>query len=131
MSCVLFIDSSDRDRIALKLVEQGSIVATLERQSRDGHSVTITPTIQTLFRRAKRNPTDISGVAVVEGPGPFTAVRVGVVVANALAWSLGVPVQGITQSEFEHGATRKQKTKKWKPIMPVYGAEPNITIARL
>ncbi|MBI4262525.1 tRNA (adenosine(37)-N6)-threonylcarbamoyltransferase complex dimerization subunit type 1 TsaB [Candidatus Uhrbacteria bacterium] len=137
MSPILYIDSSDRDRIIVKLVEQGSTIATLGRASRNGHSVTIIPAIQILLRRAKRILQSISGVAVVGGPGPFTAVRVGVVVANALAWSLGVPVHGISQNDFLLSSEERvgvrwhdSRQRKFRPVMPVYGAEPNITIAR-
>ncbi len=37
----------------------------------------------------------IDGIIVVSGPGEFSAVRQGVVFANALAWSLKVPLAGL------------------------------------
>lgn len=142
MSIILQIDSSDRDRIVVKLVEEkrgvSRVLQMLIRASRNGHSETILPTIQTLLRRAKKTVKDIGRIAVVEGPGPFTAVRVGVVVANALAWSLGVPVHGITKQDFfsnsslaRRGGVRWHgKGRTFRPVMPKYGGEPNITIAK-
>ncbi|MDO8424907.1 MAG: hypothetical protein Q7T01_00075 [bacterium] len=59
--------------------------------------------------------TDIAEIAVVPGPGRFSAVRLGVVTANALAWALGVPLT-------VHG-------RRVRIAQPEYGAPPTITRA--
>lgn len=53
---------------------------------------------------------EISDVEVNTGPGSFTGTRVGVAIANALAFALDVPVNG-------------QKP----PVAPVYDQDPNIS----
>ncbi|MBI2019279.1 hypothetical protein HYS95_01250 [Candidatus Daviesbacteria bacterium] len=37
---------------------------------------------------------DLEGIEVETGPGSFTGLRVGVSVANALGFALGIPVNG-------------------------------------
>lgn len=37
---------------------------------------------------------DLDSVEVNTGPGSFTGIRVGVSIANALAFALGIPVNG-------------------------------------
>ncbi len=50
------------------------------------------PAISDLLKKSRRRFNEIEGVAVVCGPGPFSAVRIGVTVANTLAKILNVPV---------------------------------------
>ena len=45
-----------------------------------------------LMQKAKVNLADLDEVKVVTGPGSFTGIRVGVSVANAFAYSLGIMV---------------------------------------
>ena len=42
----------------------------------------------------ERKIKDISEIEVNTGPGSFTGLRVGVSIANALGWALGIPVNG-------------------------------------
>jgi tRNA A37 threonylcarbamoyladenosine modification protein TsaB len=74
-------------------------------------------------------------IIVVLGPGPFTAVRTGIVVANTLGLSTRVPVQGmrsattlsLTQIRSLPGARIGKKA--FEPVHPWYGKQPNITKA--
>ncbi|MBI4449746.1 hypothetical protein HY634_01690 [Candidatus Uhrbacteria bacterium] len=70
--------------------------------------------IAAVGRSARTSIRDAAAIDVVPGPGTFSRVRLGVVTANALAWSLGVPliVRG----------------KRVRIATPVYGKPPNITL---
>jgi len=46
------------------------------------------------FPSNKKTLKDITEIKVETGPGSFTGLRVGVSVANALGWALGIPVNG-------------------------------------
>lgn len=56
---------------------------------------------------------DVAEVEVNSGPGSFTGTRVGVAIANALAFALNVPVNG-----------------KKPPISAEYDQEPNIIVSK-
>lgn len=84
---------------------------------------------------------DIRAIGVVEGPGPFTSLRVGVAVANTLGYVLAVPVvalpkalvdgawdeQGIRE-RIQAGLAKKRDA--FDIVTPVYGGEPNITVQK-
>ncbi|MFA5185837.1 MAG: hypothetical protein WC551_05080 [Patescibacteria group bacterium] len=77
----------------------------------------------------------ISGVCVVAGPGSFTAVRTGVLVANILARHSGKPLYGITTERAQDLVRLKSdlETGKLEPVgyvAPVYDSEPNITLKK-
>ena len=68
------------------------------------------------------------------GPGGFTALRIGVVTANVLAYALNVPVIGLNLTEFSNNEeliaktmTKLKSTKTGGVVMPEYGREPNIS----
>jgi tRNA A37 threonylcarbamoyladenosine modification protein TsaB len=82
----------------------------------------------------KIKPEDIGRIAVVSGPGSFTAVRQGVMAANALGFLLQIPVVGIRLDEFKGSDeliaiidSRMKKAKVGETVLPFYGGEPNIT----
>jgi len=59
------------------------------------------------------NPTDITAIQVNPGPGAFTSTRIGVSIANALAFALGIPVNN-----------------QEPPVEPIYSSPPNITVSK-
>ena len=50
--------------------------------------------IEKILKQHKLKPSDLTAIKVNTGPGSFTGLRVGVAVANTLAWSLKIPVNG-------------------------------------
>jgi tRNA threonylcarbamoyl adenosine modification protein YeaZ len=61
---------------------------------------TLIPTIHGLLSEFNLEPKDISEIVVVSGPGSFTAVRIGIIAANALAANLKVPLFAVTTFEY-------------------------------
>lgn len=71
---------------------------------------------------------DIRAVFVFRGPGSFTGLRIGISVANALAYGLDVPVLGEVTEDWQTAAFgRYQKGENDRIVLPYYGASPNIT----
>lgn len=71
---------------------------------------------------------DIQALAVYEGPGSFTGLRIGFSVANALANSLNAPIVSSTSDHWLDQATKRLlKGENEETARPEYGAPPNIT----
>ncbi len=43
---------------------------------------------------------NITKIAVYQGPGSFTSLRVGIAIANTLGWSLNIPVIGVKGTKY-------------------------------
>lgn len=90
--------------------------------------------VDRILQKAKIESTDIQGIQVVRGPGAFTAVRTGLIIANTLAHILNVPVHGIrhesklTDSQILRAVM--QPGRRGGAVRPDYGRAPNITKAK-
>jgi len=74
------------------------------------------------------------GICVVAGPGSFSAIRTGVLLANLLSRLFSKPLVGVTSDEAkDHHALREDLESGAFPstayVAPIYDAEPNITVA--
>lgn len=68
---------------------------------------------------------DIEKIIVYQGPGSFTGLRIGITVANTLAYALSVPIVGATGEEWIANALLLDASNE--PIVPLYGSDPHIT----
>lgn len=84
--------------------------------------------IEELLSNNKLSWPDISGVVVYEGPGSFTGLRIGITVANTIAFVLKSPIVGATGEDWvEQGMHKLKSAKVGEIVVPEYGSEPNIT----
>ena len=75
--------------------------------------------------------TDIKGIVCFEGPGSFTGLRIGLTVADTLAYGLEVPIIGSGgEGWIERGIERLQAGENDKIALPHYGATVHITTPR-
>lgn len=85
----LYIDTSDSEKIHIKLDDK--VVEEVSRQDKSQKLLSLI--VEELAKRGKKLQ-DLREIEVNLGPGSFTGLRVGASVANALAWSLNIPVNG-------------------------------------
>ena len=63
------------------------------------HSQTLMVMAQDLLSTAGKTPQEVTAVAVAEGPGSFTGVRIGVAAAKGFAWGKEIPCYGVSTLE--------------------------------
>lgn len=92
---------------------------------------TIHRKIATLSQKQGKDWGDIEGVVVFEGPGSFTGLRIGISVANSLAYGLPAPIIGTTGKNWiEDGIQALMNGKNDQQVLPNYGSEPHVTKPR-
>ena len=133
----LFINNLGQNKIVLGLFQSRQKVFWLKLKTQQNKSENLLSGIDRLLNQNKKTLKALNGIIVVNGPGSFTGIRVGLSVANTLVCVLRIPVIGINlnqgkdnQELLEQGIKRLLKTKTSKPVMPFYGKEPNITQAK-
>jgi tRNA threonylcarbamoyladenosine biosynthesis protein TsaB len=101
----LYIDSTNNLKTTVRIGDQ-----ELTKNYELPRDQNILGAIQELLEKNQTPMSDITSIEVNHGPGSFTGVRLGIAIANALAFALKIKVNG-----------------KNPPLEPNYGREPNIT----
>ena len=127
----LVIDTSDGQVIKLGLAHQRSIIDFQELTLIKPSGARCLRGINRLLKQNRINKKELTGILVVQGPGPFTAVRTGVVLANALAASLNIPSAGAQSDVWLNLKKYLLKLQSNKSIKPKYGRPPNITYPKV
>ncbi len=135
---ILLIDTTPEEFFQVGLATRGG--ALLKSFSVPGsfhHAEKLLPAIAALLKRAKKKFTDLTEVAVIKGPGGYTAIRMGVVTANAIGFALGIPVIGFLRHQAPNLASLAaqasalaRQSQKRSQVTPFYEHEPTITISK-
>ncbi|STO09296.1 tRNA (adenosine(37)-N6)-threonylcarbamoyltransferase complex dimerization subunit type 1 TsaB [Exiguobacterium aurantiacum] len=91
----LMIDTSTT-RLSVALSEQGTIQAETTVMVSKNHAVTLMPMIEQLMVAVKWTPTELERIVVTTGPGSYTGIRIGVTTAKTLAYTLQIPLIGVS-----------------------------------
>lgn len=95
---ILGIESSARAASAA-LCRDGALVGQYIQSSGLTHSRTLLPMVQDLLRSTETELEAVDAVAVAQGPGSFTGVRIGVAAVKGLCWAAEKPAVGVSTLE--------------------------------
>lgn len=95
---ILYIDTSSSYLYA-SIVSSRKVLCEVKKEF--GHSLSeeALPSIVELFNEQNLKATDIDKIIVVNGPGSFTGIRIGITIAKVFAWSLNIPITTISALE--------------------------------
>lgn len=91
---ILAIDTAG-DTLGLALFDGQRIVAEEEIPVPGRHTVELAPAVEAMLRRAGTTPAGIRALAVAQGPGSYTALRIGIAFAEGFAIQRNLPVVGV------------------------------------
>lgn len=77
---------------ALALIQDDKILGETSWNSHANESTKVLPGLQKLLKDADKKWEDLTHIFVIEGPGAYTSLRVGITIANSLAWTLKIPM---------------------------------------
>jgi tRNA threonylcarbamoyladenosine biosynthesis protein TsaB len=96
---ILAINSSTKQYSVALISEAGIIIAEYTLLPSGSGFTGFMPAMDMLLESSGTAPEDISCIAVATGPGSFTGLRVGLSAAKGMAYSLNIPVIGISGTE--------------------------------
>lgn len=94
----LYIDTSS-SFLYTAILEDNKVLAKIEHELGQDLSKEALPKIVSMFQETKLQPTDIDKIIIVNGPGSFTGIRIGVTIAKTYAWTLNIPIIPILSLE--------------------------------
>ena len=84
---------------SVALMENGKLLGESYQNTGLTHSQTLMVMAEDVLKQCGKTTRDVQGVAVAEGPGSFTGVRIGVAAAKGFAWGKDIPCYGVSTLE--------------------------------
>lgn len=122
---------ADKPEAELYLLDKEVILESVKWLAHRELSNTIHKKTLEILNKLSKDIKDLEGLIVFQGPGSFTGLRIGAVVANTLAYALDIPVVGAVNEDWlAKGAKMLLAGRNDKIVLPRYGREANITTPR-
>ncbi len=119
---------TDKPEAELYLYEQNNLVAKEVWEAHRELADTLLSKIREILENNNLKNEDITGIIMHTGEGSFTGLRIGTTVANAMAYSLNIPIVSSEGEDWISNGIESLKTAKvGELVVPKYNAEPNIT----
>jgi len=117
---ILSIDTAT-EQACVCLSEDGNVISTLVNDNQKDHAAWVQEAINTLMQKGGYTMQQLEAVAVTEGPGSYTGLRVGMATAKGLCYALQIPLITInTLQVMAYGAIDQWKTLVNKMPAPLY-----------
>ena len=95
---ILYIDTSS-NYLYSAIMQNDEVVSYVNEEYGQNLSTMALPKIVEMFDEKKLSPKDVDKIIVVNGPGSFTGIRIGITIAKVYAWSLNIPITTIYSLE--------------------------------
>ncbi len=116
---ILNIDATLKNLILLSVIKEGNIVIERSIEAKYSQGEKILPEIKKILKEFNFKLNKIKSIKVNNKGGAFTSLRSSVVIANALAYLLNIPILDTNNME--------NLSDEINIIKPIYDKEPNIT----
>lgn len=119
---------TDKPEAEIGLFDGDSKIAYETWQAHRELSNTIHTKIKALLESQGKRLEDLQGIVCFQGPGSFTGLRIGITVADVLAYGLSLPIVAAQGEDWiAEGEQRLQDGGNDRIALPHYGAPVHIT----
>ena len=91
----LFIDTSLSD-VSIALIKDGKLLSKINNNIPGEHSIYVTKYVDDILKENNISPKTVDEIIVVNGPGSFTGIRIGVTIAKIFAYLDNIRIVSIT-----------------------------------
>ena len=91
---ILFIDTHD-ELITIALKNKDDLFIKTQ-ESEYSHSIYTMPMIESIFKENNLNVKELEKIIVINGPGSFTGIRIGLSIAKTMAYALNIKINTIS-----------------------------------
>ena len=130
---ILTINSTS-DPIEISLLKDFQLVDTNKYPKKNNEAKKLLFEIDKLINKNTLNIKNIDKIAVSIGEGSYTGTRIGVSIANALAYALNIEIIELKNSELKNCSvgefmsnTKGKSTILKDMVLPIYSKPPTIT----
>lgn len=92
---ILAFDTSNR-ALSLAVLEDKDLLGQVTLNIKKNHSITLMPAIDFLMNSLDIKPSALDRIAVAQGPGSYTGLRIAVATAKTLAHTLKIELVGVS-----------------------------------
>ncbi len=119
---------SDKPEAELYLFDDSKKIAEIKWEAHRELADTLLSKIKEILVNNNITDNEITGIIMHTGEGSFTGLRIGTTVANAISYSLGVPIVATEGDNWiSEGLGKITSSKPGDLVVPKYNAEPNIS----
>lgn len=109
-SITLYIDTTSSTLYTGLVKDETLLIEIQEKLGKNLSTYTLSK-IDEMFQKVNLKPIDIDQIIVVNGPGSFTGIRIGITIAKTFAWALKKDITTITSLEAMAVSTDIKKFK--------------------
>jgi len=92
---ILAIDTST-NVLGVGIASNEKIIGEYITNIKRNHSTRVLPAIDFLLKDCSMDIKEINKIIVANGPGSYTGLRIGLTIGKTLAWTLNIPIVGVS-----------------------------------
>ena len=116
MALILCIETS-ASMCSVALFKDGNLLSLKEENKKNSHAELLLPFVGICLKEVNKERTEIEAIAISEGPGSYTGLRIGTSTAKGLCYALKVPLIAIdTLATMVNGIENKKNFDFFVPM---------------
>ena len=125
----LLTNSAQPDSAYVALADSKGVIVVKKIAGNEGKRPVLLKEIDAMLLQHDLTPQQLKGVIVVTGPGHFSFLRTGIVIANTFGWVLNIPVVGVmgdallAEELWDRARVDMLQAKEYVQVNPEYGRE--------